>query len=57
MSAATITVGIDPTIELGPVTLAWHGLTIVLGIVAGGIVAAREAHGADWFQSRCTRWG
>ena len=43
MQQATITVGIDPTIELGPVTLAWHGLTIAIGILVGGLVAAREA--------------
>ena len=43
MPAATITVGIDPTIELGPLTLAWHGITIALGIVVGGVVAARDA--------------
>lgn len=40
---STITIGIDPTIELGPVTLAWHGITIALGILVGGLVAAREA--------------
>jgi phosphatidylglycerol:prolipoprotein diacylglycerol transferase len=40
---ATITIGIDPTIELGPVTLAWHGLTIAIGILVGGLVAARDA--------------
>ncbi len=38
-----ITIGIDPEIHLGPVTLAWHGLTIALGIVAGGLVAGRYA--------------
>ena len=43
MLPATISVGLDPTIELGPLTLAWHGLTIALGIVAGGIVAAYDA--------------
>jgi phosphatidylglycerol:prolipoprotein diacylglycerol transferase len=37
---AIITIGIDPTIELGPITLAWHGLTIAIGIAVGGIVAA-----------------
>lgn len=42
-SLATISVGIDPAIELGPLTLAWHGLTIAIGIVVGGLVAAREA--------------
>lgn len=40
---ATITIGIDPTIELGPLTLAWHGLTIAIGIVVGGLVAGRRA--------------
>ncbi len=39
-----ITIGIDPTIEIGPVTLAWHGLTIALGILAGAAVAARDLH-------------
>ncbi len=38
-----ITVGIDPTIELGPLTLAWHGITIAVGILVGGLAAAREA--------------
>jgi phosphatidylglycerol:prolipoprotein diacylglycerol transferase len=40
---AVITIGIDPTIEPGPLTLAWHGITIALGIIVGGLVAAREA--------------
>lgn len=40
---STITVGIDPTIDIGPVTLAWHGLTIAIGILVGGIVAGFEA--------------
>lgn len=39
---AVLTVGIDPTIELGPVTLAWHGITIALGILVGGLAAGRE---------------
>lgn len=41
---STITIGIDPYIELGPVTLAWHGLTIALGILV-----------AAWLASRCLR--
>jgi phosphatidylglycerol:prolipoprotein diacylglycerol transferase len=41
---ASITVGIDPFIEIGPLTIAWHGLTIAIGILVGGMVAAREAH-------------
>ena len=38
-----ITVGIDPTIEIGPLTVAWHGLTIAIGILIGGLAAGREA--------------
>jgi phosphatidylglycerol:prolipoprotein diacylglycerol transferase len=40
---AVITVGIDPTIDLGPLTIAWHGLTIAIGILVGGLAAGREA--------------
>ncbi len=36
-----ITIGIDPEIHTGPVTVAWHGLTIGLGFLAGGLVAGR----------------
>lgn len=38
---AVITVGIDPDIHLGPVALAWHGVTIALGILLGAVVAGR----------------
>ena len=38
-----ITISIDPTIEAGPLTLAWHGLTIALGILVGATLARREA--------------
>jgi phosphatidylglycerol:prolipoprotein diacylglycerol transferase len=38
-----ITIGIDPTIELGPVTIAWHGLTIAIGIAIGGVAVAFDA--------------
>ena len=38
-----ITIGIDPTIELGPLTLAWHGITIALGIAVGAWLAGRVA--------------
>ena len=38
---AVITIGIDPEIHLGPLTLAWHGLTIALGILIGGVAAGR----------------
>ena len=42
-SLGVITIGIDPTIEIGPLTIAWHGLTISIGILLGGLVAGREA--------------
>jgi len=38
-----IAIDIDPTIEIGPITLAWHGLTIAIGIVVGGLAAAYDA--------------
>lgn len=44
---AVITVGIDPTIELGPVTLAWHGVMTAVGIAAGGWLATRFAREQD----------
>ncbi len=51
MRTAVITIGIDPEIHLGPVTLTWHGLMIALGIGVGAVLAARWARerglGAD----------
>lgn len=41
MSLAVITISIDPEIQLGPLTLAWHGVTIALGILIGGVAASR----------------
>ncbi|MGH2763928.1 MAG: prolipoprotein diacylglyceryl transferase [Thermoleophilaceae bacterium] len=41
---SVITIGIDPTIEIGPITLAWHGLMLAVGILAGGLAAAYDAH-------------
>ena len=38
---AAITIGLDPEIHIGPVSLAWHGLTIALGIGVGLAVAVR----------------
>jgi len=43
---AVITIKISPDIHLGPVMLAWHGVTIALGIVIGAIAAGR------WLRSR-----
>jgi phosphatidylglycerol:prolipoprotein diacylglycerol transferase len=40
---AVISIGIDPMVHLGPVTLAWHGLTIAIGILVGGLMAGVEA--------------
>jgi phosphatidylglycerol:prolipoprotein diacylglycerol transferase len=42
-TSSTITIGIDPMIHIGPVTLAWHGLTIALGILIGGVAAGYYA--------------
>jgi phosphatidylglycerol---prolipoprotein diacylglyceryl transferase len=38
-----ITIDIDPTIEIGPITVAWHGLMIAVGIAVGGLAAAHDA--------------
>jgi phosphatidylglycerol---prolipoprotein diacylglyceryl transferase len=43
MRVAVITIGIDPEIHLGPLTLAWHGVTIALGVLIGGLAAGRWA--------------
>jgi phosphatidylglycerol:prolipoprotein diacylglycerol transferase len=42
-NVSVITIGIDPTIEIGPVTIAWHGLTIAIGILIGGLAVAHDA--------------
>ncbi|MBA3746529.1 MAG: prolipoprotein diacylglyceryl transferase [Solirubrobacterales bacterium] len=36
-----ITIDIAPEFQLGPLTVAWHGITIALGIVIGALMAAR----------------
>jgi phosphatidylglycerol---prolipoprotein diacylglyceryl transferase len=43
VAPSVITIGIDPTIEIGPVTIAWHGLMIAVGILIGGLAAAYDA--------------
>jgi phosphatidylglycerol:prolipoprotein diacylglycerol transferase len=40
---AAITIGLDPYLHLGPVTVAWHGLTIAIGVLIGAWVASRVA--------------
>ena len=39
---AVITIRIDPYIHLGPVSIAWHGLMIAVGILVGSLLAAWE---------------
>jgi phosphatidylglycerol---prolipoprotein diacylglyceryl transferase len=41
--AAIITIDIAPSFQLGPLTLTWHGLTIALGVLVGGLLAGRLA--------------
>ncbi|MHB8659400.1 MAG: prolipoprotein diacylglyceryl transferase [Solirubrobacteraceae bacterium] len=43
MGAAVITIRVDPTLHVGPLTLAWHGLTIAIGILVGLMLAWRWA--------------
>jgi phosphatidylglycerol:prolipoprotein diacylglycerol transferase len=38
-----ITIGIDPYIELGPISVAWHGLMTAVGLVLGGWISLRWA--------------
>jgi len=45
--SAVITIGIGPEIHIGPVSIAWHGLTIALGLVVGGAAAFRYARESD----------
>lgn len=39
ITSAVIEIGIDPEIHFGPLILSWHGLTIALGILVGGLIA------------------
>lgn len=40
MSAA-LTINVDPSLQLGPFEIAWHGLMTAIGIAAGAWLAAR----------------
>lgn len=52
---ATITIAIDPNIDVGPVELTWHGLMTAVGIVAGLWLAQRRARELDLDASRIAR--
>ncbi len=39
--SAVITLRLDPFIHLGPLTIAWHGLTIAIGLGLGSLLAKR----------------
>ncbi|MCA1674044.1 MAG: prolipoprotein diacylglyceryl transferase [Actinobacteria bacterium] len=41
--AAVITLNLDPTIELGPLSLAWHGIMSAAGLATGAWAAVRVA--------------
>ncbi len=56
MPQAIITIGVDPAIEFSPITLAWHGITIAIGIVVGGMVARHERAARDLRLSRWRGW-
>lgn len=51
---ATITIGIPPEIQLGPVSLAWHGLTIALGLLLALYLARRFARERELDVDRIT---
>lgn len=38
---SSITIDIDPIIDIGPLSLAWHGVTIAAGLGVGMAVASR----------------
>lgn len=43
MHLATITISMPPTFEVGPLTLAWHGVMTAGGIVVGTLAARHDA--------------
>ncbi len=40
-SVAVITIGLAPKFHVGPLTFAWHGIMIAVGILLGSLFAAR----------------
>jgi phosphatidylglycerol:prolipoprotein diacylglycerol transferase len=52
MASAVITIGTDPTIDIGPLSIAWHGLMTAVGIAIGSILALRFARERDLDQER-----
>jgi phosphatidylglycerol:prolipoprotein diacylglycerol transferase len=43
LGGAVVTIGIDPTLDIGPLSIAWHGLMTAVGIVVGSLLALRYA--------------
>jgi phosphatidylglycerol---prolipoprotein diacylglyceryl transferase len=54
---SVITIDIPPTFHVGPITLAWHGVTIAVGIAIGGLLAARHARARGLATEPLTRIG
>jgi prolipoprotein diacylglyceryltransferase len=55
VSSSTITIDIDPMIHIGPVTLAWHGITIALGILSAVSPPVVTRANSSSQPTRCTR--
>jgi phosphatidylglycerol:prolipoprotein diacylglycerol transferase len=43
VTLATLNINVDPALDLGPISLPWHGLMTVVGIFVAGAVAWRYA--------------
>lgn len=43
LAAAVITLDFDPVIDVGPIEVAWHGLTTAIGILVAAFIATRYA--------------
>jgi phosphatidylglycerol:prolipoprotein diacylglycerol transferase len=51
---AVITVNVDPTVQIGPLSLAWHGIMIAVGLAVGTIAASRYGRRAGLDRERVT---